>query len=125
MALTSFRTVHLSPEQRAELLHLTRSPSAPAGKARRARIVLLAADGVGLRAISRAVDVDRKIVRDWLDRYRKKGIGGLEDMPRPGRAPVFSPLRRHGVGADRLPDAGRARALAEPVGLHRVGPGAR
>ena len=124
MALKSFRTVQLSAEQRAELVHLTRSPSAPAGKARRARIVLLAAAGVGLRAISRLVDVDRKVVRDWLDRYRKRGLAGLEDLPRPGRIPVFSPLRRHGTGADRLPDAGQDRALPQPVGLHRVGQGA-
>lgn len=124
MAVKSFRTVKLSAPERAELVHLTRSTSAPAGKVRRARIVLLAADGVGLRAISRTVGVDRKVVRDWLDRYRKKGIAGLEDMPRPGRPPVFSPLRGYGVGPHRLPDAGQARSLPESVGFHGVGPGA-
>jgi predicted ArsR family transcriptional regulator len=85
------RDVDLAADTRASLVHLTRSPSVPAGQARRARIVLLAAERVPLRRIAEQVGVDRKIVRRWLDRFRARGLAGLQDLPRPGRARVFSP----------------------------------
>lgn len=85
------RAVDLTTELRAALVHLTRSPSAAAGLARRARIVLLAAERVPLRRIAEQVGVDRKIVRRWLDRFRSRGLDGLQDLPRPGRRRVFSP----------------------------------
>lgn len=85
------RAVVLPPDTQAALVHLTRSPSVPAGVARRARIVLLAADGVPLRHIGPRVGVDRNVVRDWLDRFRARGVAGLQDRPRPGRRRVFSP----------------------------------
>jgi hypothetical protein len=85
------RGVVLAPETQAALVRLTRSPSVEAGLARRARIVLLAADGVPIRHIGPRVGVDRKVVRDWLDRFRARGLDGLRDRPRPGRRAVFSP----------------------------------
>jgi len=91
----TFREVSLTEEQRRELTHYTRATTIPAGLARRARIVLLAAEGTPIREIVRRVGVQRNIVRKWLDRFRDRGIEGLEDLPRPGRAPVFSPLGLH------------------------------
>jgi hypothetical protein len=44
---------------REELTRLTRSSSVPAGLAQRARIVLLAADGVSNTGIAQAVGVSR------------------------------------------------------------------
>jgi hypothetical protein len=85
------RAVDLAADVRATLVHLTRSPSAPAGLARRARIVLLAAARVPLRRIAEQVGVDRKIVRRWLDRFRAHGLAGLEDRARAGRPRVFPP----------------------------------
>lgn len=85
------RAVELAADARTTLVHLTRSPSAPAGLARRARIVLLAAERVPVRRIAEQVGVDRKIVRRWLDRFRARGLDGLQDLPRPGRRRVFSP----------------------------------
>ena len=85
------RVIELTPEVRADLVHLTRSPSVAAGVARRARIVLLAADGMALRHIGPAVGVQRHVVRDWLDRFRQQGLAGLQDRPRSGRPRAFSP----------------------------------
>ncbi len=85
------RQIELVPTTRAALVHLTRSPSVEAGLAQRARIVLLAADGVPLRHIGPRVGVARNVVRDWLDRFRAQGLDGLRDRPRPGRRAVFSP----------------------------------
>jgi hypothetical protein len=81
----------LSLEARSQLEHLTRSPSISAGLARRARIVLLAADGIPIRHIGPRVGVDRNVARDWLDRFGARGLEGLHDAPRPGRARAFSP----------------------------------
>jgi transposase len=70
---------------RDELARLTRSSSVRAGLAQRARIVLMAADGVSNTAIAQTVGVSRPTVIGWRDRYAVKGIAGLEDEPRSGR----------------------------------------
>jgi transposase-like protein len=85
------RVIALSEEARAELIRLTRSPSVAAGLARRARIVLLAAEGMPIRHIGPRVGVSRTVVRDWLDRFRTRGLAGLQDQPRSGRPRTFSP----------------------------------
>ncbi len=96
------RVIELTAEVRATLGHLTRSSTAAAGRARRARIVLLAADGVPLRQIAARAGVDRKVVRKWLDRFRQRGLAGLEELPRPGRPRSFSPCGGLAGGASRL-----------------------
>src|SRR5215207_6371397 len=70
---------------RAELLSLTRSSSLRAGLAQRARIVLLAADGLSNTAIAARLSVSRPTVIGWRERYAARGIGGLVDEPRSGR----------------------------------------
>ncbi len=68
-----------------ELVRLTRSSSVRAGLAQRARIVLLAADGVANTAIADKVGVSRPTVLAWRNRYAAKGIDGLVDEQRSGR----------------------------------------
>ena len=85
------RVIAVSESSRAELVRLTRSPTVAAGRARRARMVLLAADGVPVRQIAARLGVQRRVVRTWLDRFRQTGMDGLRDRPRPGRPRVFSP----------------------------------
>jgi transposase len=70
---------------RERLLRLSRSSSVRAGLAQRARIVLLAADGVSNTAIADLVGVSRPTVIGWRERYERRGMAGLEDHPRSGR----------------------------------------
>jgi transposase len=70
---------------RERLQGLTRSFTAPAGLAQRARIVLLAADGESNTAIAEKVGVSRPTVIGWRERYHAKGMAGLADEPRSGR----------------------------------------
>ena len=63
----------------------TRSSTVRAGLAQRARIVLLAADGVSNTEIAARVGVSRQTVVSWRARYSRSGIAGLSDEPRPGR----------------------------------------
>src|SRR4051812_8514853 len=63
----------------------TRSSSVRAGLAQRARIVLLAADGVSNTEIAERVGVARQTVISWRERYAASGIDGLVDEHRSGR----------------------------------------
>jgi len=87
----SQRVVELTAEMRMALERVTRRSTVAAGLARRARVVLLAADGMPLRQIAQQVGMDRHGVRTWVDRFRSEGMDGLRDRPRPGRPRVFSP----------------------------------
>jgi Winged helix-turn helix len=87
----SGRVVALTGEAREVLEALTRRTTVAVGLARRARIVLLAAEGIPLDRIGRQVGVDRNVVRLWVDRYRVGGLAALQDRPRPGRPRTFSP----------------------------------
>ena len=69
----------------SELIAWTRSSTIKAGLAQRARIVLLAADGVSNTEIAQRVGVSRPTVVLWRSRYTASGIAGLEDAPRSGR----------------------------------------
>ena len=74
---------------RARLESLTRSSSVRAGTAQRARIVLLAGDGLANAEIARRVGVARQTVIDWRERYRVSGIAGLDDLARSGRPRII------------------------------------
>jgi transposase len=87
----SRRLIGLSDVDREALEALTRRTTAAVGLVRRARIVLRAADGVPLDRIARELDVQRNVVRTWVDRYRATGLDGLQDRPRSGRPRTFSP----------------------------------
>jgi transposase len=56
-----------------------------AGLAQRARIVLLAAEGISNTAIAEKVGVTRQTVVSWRARYESRGIAGLVDAKRSGR----------------------------------------
>ncbi len=60
----------------------TRSSSIRAGLAQRARIILLAADGVSHTAIAELVGVSRPAVTSWRARHDADGIDGLIDEHR-------------------------------------------
>ncbi len=72
-----------------ELIRLIRASSGRAGLALRARIVLLAADGLSNTAIAEKVGVTRPTVIGWRARYSDQGVAGLTDIPRAGRPRVI------------------------------------
>jgi hypothetical protein len=100
---------------RERMSALTRASTVPAGMALRARIVLLAADGVSRTEIAERVGVSRPTVIGWRARYEQAGLDGLEERPRPGlpsgdRSP-------EGNRGDAAPAAGQAQshALVDPA----------
>src|SRR4051812_13227692 len=70
---------------RERLVSMTRSTSVRAGLAQRARVVLLAAEGMSNTAISAQVGLSRPKVIAWRQRYARAGIPGLADAERSGR----------------------------------------
>ena len=66
-----------------------RSRSIKAGLVKRARMILLAADGVANQEIADRVGASRTTVIAWRDRYEQRGLAGLEDAERSGRPRVL------------------------------------
>ena len=75
----------LADDDREVLASLTRSSSVRAGLAQRARIVLLAADGISNTRIAELVGVSRPTVIAWRGRFEQAGLDGLADEARSGR----------------------------------------
>lgn len=76
----------LSPEQRLTLEARARARRAPARSVERARIVLMAADGLQNREIAADLQVTPETVARWRQRFLAGGVAALEqDAPRPGR----------------------------------------
>jgi transposase len=79
------RTVEVPEADRRELERRVRDKGAPARVVERARIVLLAADGVPGKKIAVIVGCAEPTVVTWRGRYAEHGLAGLEDLPRPGK----------------------------------------
>ena len=74
----------LGDEERDELDQRVRRRKTSHGAARRARIVLLAADGLSNTAIAEKLGVSRRTVGLWRSRFAERRLEGLDDEPRPG-----------------------------------------
>jgi len=78
------RILTVPDSDRAELERRARSKGAPARVVERARIVLLAADGLtGPQIAGRAGCTEPTVIK-WRRQYAESGLAGLEDAPRPG-----------------------------------------
>ena len=73
----------LTEEEHAELAKLVRSKLSSVRLAQRARIVLLAAEGMQNKAIAQQLGVGRVQVARWRERYAEARLAGIErDLPR-------------------------------------------
>ena len=77
-------TISLSDDERAELEALSRRRKTSQGLARRARIVLAAAEGLEDKEIAVRLEASADTVGKWRRRYAAEGLDGLYDEPRPG-----------------------------------------
>lgn len=79
------KPIVLSDEERQQLNTIVNSRSLRHGLVRRARIVLLSAEGDICHNIAEAVGVSRQTVSKWHNRYLQQGLSSLHDELRPGR----------------------------------------
>src|SRR3982750_544375 len=88
------RTVQVPEADRRVLERRARDRGAPARVVGRARIVLLAADGVPGQQIAAMVGCAEGTVVTWRGRYAERGLAGLADLPRSGKpSPLPEALR--------------------------------
>src|SRR5512144_2423913 len=82
--------IQWAPRDRERLEKLVRDRNTPQKVVWRARIALLAGDGVGAVAVARQVGKSLPSVRRWRRRYASAGVEGLlKDATRPpGRQPL-------------------------------------
>ena len=83
--------IALDDSTRATLQGWLRKQKTPVALAKRARAIVLLADGQTFAATARHVELRERHVRKWALRFVASGIDGLYDKKRPGRRPVFSP----------------------------------
>lgn len=81
--------LEITDEQRVELERRTRAHTSTQRAARRARIVLMAAEGVPSRQIAKAVGMSEEYIAVWRRRFGEQGLPGLEDAKRPGRPRIY------------------------------------
>ena len=94
--------ISLTNAERRELQARVRRYTSPYRDVIRAKIVLLAATGLGNDEIGARLDTPRQIVSKWRQRFHRHRLAGLEEEPRGGRPARFSPHPRRGGEADRL-----------------------
>jgi transposase len=80
----------LAESERVILEHTCRRLKASADEKLRARIILLASQGMQNTEISRQTMTSRVTVTKWRNRYHENGLKGLVDAPRSGRPRAIS-----------------------------------
>ena len=84
-------SIELTPEERTLLERQARCYTLAYREVVRAKIVLLAAKGLGNDEIAARLDSRREIVSKWRKRFFEQRLAGLEERPRRGRPSVFPP----------------------------------
>jgi transposase len=100
----------LSKKQKSELGLMTRR-TASKRESQRAQMILDYASGMNKSEISRKHQLHRGQVIEWIDRFRKKGLRGLEELPGRGRPEEYSAAQKQQI-VERV-------CTAPPKGLGR------
>jgi transposase len=85
------RLRELTAEEQSAINKLAHARTAPARRVERARIIVYASQGEGAPAIAERLRLDAYTVRGWIHRFNARGLAGLEDRPRAGRPPTYTP----------------------------------
>ena len=81
----------LTADEKKQLQAITRKYTSPYCDVMRAKIVLLAAEGISNKEIGQRLDLPRQIVSKWRKRFFDQRLAGLQEKPRRGRPGSFSP----------------------------------
>lgn len=84
-------TISLSPQEARELSARSVKYTLPYFQVFRAKVVLLAAVGLGNDEIARCLGTRREVVSMWRKRFFEERLQGLDERPRPGRPRAFPP----------------------------------
>ena len=81
----------LSTTEERELERVARRYTAPYCQVMRAKVVLLAAQGLDNKSIGSKLDLPRQVVSKWRKRFFAQRLAGLEDRSRVGRPSITQP----------------------------------
>jgi transposase len=96
------KVLNVSEEDRQVLVSRVQARTVSVRDLERARIVLLAAEGLPAAEIADRVGCSRPTVTLWRSRYEKGGLAGLGDAPRPGAPPRLTQARKDEILAITL-----------------------
>jgi transposase len=122
MAIRDATPIVLTADERTTLEGWVRSSKTEQRWVERARVVLLAAAGIGSRAIGRELGCARGVVSKWRVRFAQDRVAGLADEPRSGKPRTYGEATDRRILAllDRPPPEGfarwTARLLAKDLG---------
>lgn len=88
MPLPALRIL-LTDEERETLIAWTRSGSVEHRRVERAKVILLAAEGLPAREIARRLQTRLARVSKWRQRFAKDGLTGLQDAARSGKPKTY------------------------------------
>lgn len=94
--------IDLSAEEFAELTRRATRYTLPYFEVVRAKMILMAADGMGNNEIAACLDTRREVVSQWRQRFFNERLAGLEEKARPGRPRAPHPRARDGDQGPRL-----------------------
>ena len=83
--------IQLTEPEQAELEARCKVYTSPHRDVMRAKIVLLASQGLGNDRIAAQLGTPRQVASRWRQRFYMHRLPGLEDRPRGGRPARFSP----------------------------------
>jgi len=131
MVMSSPFVITLSATDRAALTARAHAARIAHCDVIRAKIILACAAGLSHAIIAADLGLCDDTVRKWRRRFAEAGLAGLQDRPRPGRRPTFTPVQKAEIKAlactppedSELPLArwSAADLAAEAVGQGLVG----
>ena len=83
--------IRLSAEEARELRLRAAKYTLPYFEVQRAKMILMAAEGMGNDEIAMRLDTRREVVSLWRKRFYRERLAGLEERARPGRPRAFPP----------------------------------
>lgn len=95
-------SIQLSAQEEQELRRRAAKYTLPYFEVVRAKMILLAAEGLPNDQIAARLDARREIVSMWRKRFFEKRLAGLEERQRPGRPRIFSPRTGRAGKSPRL-----------------------
>jgi transposase len=89
----------LTDDEARVIAKLVRSQTASVRLVQRAKIVQVASQGKTIAEITAELGCASNVVRKWFKRFSEQGLAGLNDAPRSGAPPRYTPENRAQVVA--------------------------
>jgi transposase len=113
------QALEIDSELRAELERIVRGSTSSVRDARRARIILLRAQGKSQDEVAGELRISRPVVSLWERRFRSAGIAGLQDAKGRGRKPSVAKAKLARLVSEVVrPPSGRTRWSVRTMASH-------